>query len=132
MLFRSDAGTFIASSFVYATACDWVRFGECYLRDGRIDGRQVVPEGWAAHGWRIRSIDAETGTPYGAHWWGLPGTGADAWYAGGYAGQRIVVCPDADLVIARFGDSTADQYPALARWCREVVGAAGPAATVRP
>ncbi|MFM8237535.1 MAG: serine hydrolase domain-containing protein [Actinomycetota bacterium] len=127
-----DAGTFIASSFVYATARDWVRFGECYLRDGRAGGRQIVPADWAAHGWRIRSRDPETGTPYGAHWWGLPGPGPEAGYAGGYAGQRVLVCPAADLVVARFGNSEADQYPAIARWCRRVIEAVGSAATFRP
>lgn len=129
---RCDAtGTFVASSFVWATARDWLRFGECYLRDGQGDRGRVLPTGWAEHGWRLRSVDAETGTPYGAHWWGLPGPGPEARYAGGYGGQRVVVCPEADLVIVRFGDSTAERYPAIARWCREVIATAGPVATVR-
>lgn len=124
------AGTFVASSYVYATARDWLRFGACYLHDGVVDGRRVLPVGWVAHGWRLRSVDPGSGTPYGAHWWGLPGAGPDARYAGGYGGQRVVVCPAADLVIARFGASDAAHYPAIARWCREVIAAVGPAATV--
>ena len=30
-----DAGTFIGSSYVYATARDWVKFGQCYLQRRR-------------------------------------------------------------------------------------------------
>ncbi len=124
------AGTFIGSSYVYATARDWVRFGQCYLHDGVCDGRRVVPETWVAHGRRARSVDPEDGRPYGAHWWVLDGV-QDAFYASGYEGQRIVVCPSRGLVVARFGRSTSDHYDALANWCRAVVAACAPPDTVR-
>ncbi len=124
-----SAGTFIGSSYVYATARDWVRFGACYLHDGVCDGRRVVPEGWVAHGRRARSIDPEDGRPYGAHWW-VMNDADDAFYASGYEGQRIVVCPNRALVIARFGRSTSDHYDALLAWCREVVAASAPPDTV--
>lgn len=119
------AGTFIGSSYVYATARDWVRFAQCYLDDGVCNGRRVVPEGWVAHGRRARSVDADSGRPYGAHWWVLDDAD-DAFYASGYEGQRLVVCPRHDLVVARFGRSTSDQYDALLDWCRAVVAASAP------
>ena len=53
--------------------------------------QSFAPAGWADHGWRLRSVDSESGTPYGAHWWGLPGPGPEARYAGGYAGQRVEI-----------------------------------------
>jgi CubicO group peptidase (beta-lactamase class C family) len=118
-----DAGTFIGSSYVYATARDWVKFGQCYRYGGELNGQRVVPETWVEHGRRRRSIDPTDGRPYGAHWWILDGAVHDAFYASGYEGQRIVVCPDLDLVVARFGKSTAEQYDALADWCRSVIGA---------
>ena len=34
-----DAGTFVASSYVYATPRDYARFGLLYLRDGVWDGQ---------------------------------------------------------------------------------------------
>jgi CubicO group peptidase (beta-lactamase class C family) len=117
-----DAGTFIGSSYVYATGLDWVKFGQCYLHDGVTNGRRVVPEGWVAHGTTPRSIDPEDGRGYGAHWWCLPDA-HHAFYASGYEGQRLLVCPELDLVVARFGRSTSDQYDALLDWVRDVVDA---------
>src|SRR3954463_4199146 len=122
-----DAGPFIGSSYVYATARDWVRFGECYLHDGIGNGRRVVPEGWVAHGRRARSVDPENGHLYGAHWWVLDD---DTFYASGYEGQRVLVCPSRELVAVRFGRSTSDQYDALLDWCRAVVAACPPPGTV--
>ena len=65
------SGTFVGSSFCYAVARDWARFGLLFLQDGvwqREDGERlrVLPEGWVKY----------TTTPtkgsfrkYGAHWW---------------------------------------------------------------
>jgi CubicO group peptidase (beta-lactamase class C family) len=78
------AGNWIASSFVYATARDFARFGELYLHDGVWNGRRLVPEGWVAHGTIARSVQASDGRHHGAHWWVEPALGA--FYASGYAG----------------------------------------------
>ena len=126
-----DAGTFVGSSYVYATARDWIRFGQCYLDDGTADGRRVVPDGWVAHGRTQRSIDPTDGRPYGAHWWILRNA-ADAFYARGYEGQRVVVVPSLDLVFVRFGRSTAGQLEAIQAWCRQVVAACSRTGTFTP
>jgi CubicO group peptidase (beta-lactamase class C family) len=109
------AGTWVASSYVHATARDWLRFGQLYL-DG---GRGLVPPGWVDHGRRARSED-EDGVWHGAHWW----TEADGWgtfWAEGYEGQFVIICPAAEAVAVRFGRSP-DRGEQLRRWRRELVG----------
>ena len=120
-----DAGTFIGSSYVYATARDWVKFGQCYMRGGQ----KVVTPAWVAHGTREQSIDPDDGRPYGAHWWILRNA-REVFYASGYEGQRVVACPELDLVFVRFGRSESTQYDALRDWCNSVVAACTPGATV--
>jgi CubicO group peptidase (beta-lactamase class C family) len=115
------AGTFVASSYVHATARDYARFGLLYLRDGVWDGVRLLPDGWVDHGRRERSVD-EDGGRYGAHWW-VVGDDAGSFRAAGYEGQSILICPSFDLVAVRLGKSTADQADALIAWRATVVDA---------
>ncbi|MCU1354334.1 MAG: penicillin-binding protein beta-lactamase class [Acidimicrobiales bacterium] len=105
-----DAGTFVASSFVYATARDWARFGLLALRGGRWDGTQVLPEGWVDHGRARRSADE--GIFHGAHWWDW-NDDLGTFGARGFEGQRIMCVPALDLVVVRLGKSHGDLQPAL-------------------
>lgn len=114
-----SAGTFIASSYVYATARDFARFGLLYLRDGMWDRRRLLPEGWVDHGRRQRSVDEE-GIAYGAHWW-VMGDDMGSFRASGFEGQSIMISPGLDLLAVRLGHSPAEMYPALARWREALV-----------
>ncbi|HEY2812413.1 MAG TPA: serine hydrolase [Acidimicrobiales bacterium] len=116
---RDEAGTFIGSSYFYATARDFARFGLLYLRDGNWDGRRLLPEGWVDHGRRQRSVDAE-GFGYGAHWW-VVDDAQGSFRASGYEGQSILVCPGLDLLAVRLGRSSEEQHPALREWRAAVV-----------
>lgn len=121
-----EAGTWIGSSFVFATARDFARFGLLYLRDGVWDGRRVLPEGWADYGRRM-SDEAPTETfSYGAHWWVVPGS-LGIFQANGYQGQRITVVPALDLIVVRLGVTPVEIAPNLNRWMRELVDAFRPA-----
>ena len=120
-----DAGTWIASSYVWATARDMARFGLLYLRDGTWDGHRLLPAGWVDHGRRARSRDPDDGRLYGAHWW-VVGDDLGTFWANGYEGQSILLCPGLDLVVVRLGKSTAEQYPALSDWRRRMVDAFRP------
>lgn len=113
-VFETDAlGTFVGSSFLFATARDWARFGWLFASDGVWEGRRVLPEGWVKF--------SATPTPqskdgrYGAHWWlklskelggetaaagKLP---ADAMHALGHEGQCLTVIPSLGVVIVRLG-----------------------------
>jgi len=114
------AGTFIGSSFVFATARDFARFGLLYLRDGIWRGRRILPEGWVdyARTPTFQQPDCVDG-PYGAHWW-LDLAGPGSFSANGYEGQYIVVCPDRDLVIVRHGVTPEANQPLVQAWLKDL------------
>ena len=56
-----EAGTWVASSYVRATARDYARFGLLYLRDGMWDGVRLLPAGWVDYGRTMVSIDDPDG-----------------------------------------------------------------------
>jgi CubicO group peptidase (beta-lactamase class C family) len=116
------AGTWVASSTVYATARDFARFGLLYLRDGVWDDRRLLPEGWVDHGRRPRSIDPDDGMIHGAHWW-VVGDDYGSFWASGYNGQSLTVCPELDLVVVRLGETPVERGPHLTRWRSEIVAA---------
>ncbi len=105
------AGTWVGSSYVYATARDFAKFGELYRRDGvTAEGLRILPEGWVDHGRTFvahdDTPDLPTGFDYGRHWWmwpDLPGSMA----AHGYEGQYIVVVPDRELTLVHLGKTDA-------------------------
>lgn len=113
-VFEPDpSGTFVGSSYLFATARDWARFGKLFLRDGVWNGARLLPQGWVAY--------SRTPTPasilggYGAQWWlnaGAPGRPEerpwpelppDAYAARGHSGQYVLVVPSRDLVVVRHG-----------------------------
>jgi len=124
------AGTWVASSFVHATARDLARFGLLYLRDGTWDGRRLLPAGWVDHGRRPRSLDVD-GTYHGAHWW-TGDDGRGTFWASGYRGQRVVLVPAHDLIVVRLGDTPTEHGARLRAWCAGVVAAFDPPGGQRP
>ncbi|HEX6419888.1 MAG TPA: serine hydrolase, partial [Acidimicrobiales bacterium] len=116
-----DAGTFLGSSFVYATAHDYLRFGLLYLRSGVWEGERLLPEGWVDHARRIRSHDPDEDRWYGAHWW-VVGDDLGTFWASGFEGQSLMLCPPLDLMVVRLGRSPDDHHnPNLAAWRAAVV-----------
>jgi CubicO group peptidase (beta-lactamase class C family) len=101
-------GTFIGSSYVYATARDFARFGELYRNDGVApDGTRVLPAGWRDHARTKTAHDDEINLDYGAQWWMWPDfEGSFACH--GYEGQHVVVVPDRQLVVVHLGKIPSD------------------------
>lgn len=113
------AGTFVGSSYVYATARDFAKFGELYRNDGVVDGRRVLPEGWSQHARRFVASD-EDGFDYGRHWWSWPDfPGSLACH--GYEGQYCVVVPDRELVLVHLGKSPIENRPELTDRLRRII-----------
>ncbi|HVX23089.1 MAG TPA: serine hydrolase [Acidimicrobiales bacterium] len=116
------AGTWVASSYLHATARDFARFGLLYLRGGHWDGRQVVPAAWVDTARRPRSVDPTDGQLHSTHWWVTP-DGHGTFSCQGYEGQSVTVCPAADLVLVRLGKTPSDHSADLRRWRADIVDA---------
>jgi CubicO group peptidase (beta-lactamase class C family) len=99
------AGTWIGSSFLFATARDFARFGLFCLRDGVWEGERILPAGWMDRG---RTPTAGSGGEYGAHFW-LAVDGTGNFSANGFRGQYTLMVPERDLVIVRLGTSMPEQ-----------------------
>jgi CubicO group peptidase (beta-lactamase class C family) len=109
------SGTFVGSSYSYATARDWARFGLLYLNDGVWNKERILPEGWVKYT-TTPATTAEIGQ-YGAQWWlnagsktnlsnrKYPELPTDAYWADGFEEQYVMVIPSKKLVIARLGVS---------------------------
>ena len=103
---ETDAsGTFVGSSYSYATARDWARFGLLYLHRGIFAGDTVLSPGWVSY--TLREAPHSNGA-YGAQWWlnhnnKLPDVPADTYFCDGFQGQRIFVIPSRNLVVVRLG-----------------------------
>ena len=113
------SGTFVGSSYVYATARDFARFGELYRNDGVVDGHRVLPEGWRDQARTVVAHD-ENEFDYGRHWWlwsDQPGSLA----CHGYEGQFCVVIPDRELVVVHLGKCPEDRAIELTTRLRTIV-----------
>lgn len=113
------AGTFIGSSFCFATARDFARFGLLYLRGGRWDERQILPRDWVDYARTQTPQPAEREGDYGAHWW-LNLAGPGSFSANGYEGQYTVAVPDLDLVLVRHGKTPLAKKDAVKAWIADV------------
>jgi hypothetical protein len=130
------AGTYALSSFSYATARDWARFGLLYLEDGLFAGERVLPAGWAAHAARP-TPNVDKGR-YGAHFWlnaGPPGeperrpmpqVPADTYHASGFQDQHVVIVPSRRVVIVRLGITMLPTMIDLGALTSEVLAALPP------
>ena len=117
---RFDAsGTFIGSSYVFATARDFARFGYLYLRDGSWGTQRILPEGWVDFA-RTPSPVAPNGE-YGAHFWLAPKSTLGTFSAEGYDGQRLLIVPGLDLVIVRLGRTSPEKMMSVNRFLVDLI-----------
>lgn len=106
MVLEADAhGYFIGSSYGYATARDWARFGQLYLQDGVWKGDSILPKGWVSY---TRTPAKAANGKYGAFFWlnrskTLPDVPEDMFACEGHRGQRIFIIPSRQLVVVRLG-----------------------------
>jgi CubicO group peptidase (beta-lactamase class C family) len=111
---ETDAeGTFVGSSYCFASGRDWTRFGLLYLFDGVWNGDTVLPPGWVEF---TREQAPHSGGKYGAQFWlnksghEIPDAPEDVFFADGYHGQRVYIIPSKRLVIVRLGESKKGEF----------------------
>ncbi|MEW5420621.1 serine hydrolase domain-containing protein [Amorphus sp. 3PC139-8] len=109
-VFETDpAGTFMGSSWLYATARDWARFGQLILQKGLWEGKQVLPVGWVDT--MVEPVQGSGGAFGQGQIWlqsGLPGASEsavppDTLWMRGHDGQTVAIVPSLDLVVVRLG-----------------------------
>jgi CubicO group peptidase (beta-lactamase class C family) len=112
-------GTFVGSSFSYATARDWARFGLLYLNDGYWMGERILPEGWVEFT-AMPAKGAKRGE-YGAQFWlnaGEPGNPSnrtypdvpeDLFYCSGFESQYVWIIPSRNLVVVKLSLTTVQE-----------------------
>lgn len=114
VIIEPDAsGTFVGSSYSFASARDWARFGLLYLNDGVWNGERILPEGWVKYS--TTPAPAAKKKQYGAQWWlnagdpnnpndvQFPGLPTESFIADGFENQFIVIVPSKKLVVVRLG-----------------------------
>jgi len=98
------AGTFVGSSYMYATARDWARLGVFLAHDGVWNGNRILPEGFVAE---MQQPNRTSNGRYSRMQTWLParreGIPADTFFLDGHDGQNVVVIPSLDLVVVRLG-----------------------------
>ena len=106
MVIETDvSGNYIASSYGWATARDWAKFGLLYLNEGNWNGAQILNKSWVDY----TKIPTNTSNGrYGAQFWlnagGVyPNVPKDLFSCNGYQGQHIFIIPSKDVVIVKFG-----------------------------
>ena len=100
-------GTRIGSSYLYATARDYARFGLLFENDGVFNGERILPEGWVKYTTTVAS--ASKGI-YGSFFWlnrgrSLPSVPEDMFACDGHDGQHIYILPTQKLVVVVLGYS---------------------------
>lgn len=109
VLEADERGTYVGSSYLYATARDWARFGQFLLQDGVWKGQRLLPEGFVgamrtptkASGGTYSQVQAWLAGPGGSDGqFGLP---PDTFWMLGHDGQSVAIVPSANLVFVRLG-----------------------------
>lgn len=125
VIWETDAsGTFVGSSYLYATLRDYARFGLLYLHNGNWLGKQLFPYGWVSY--TAAPAKGSRGV-YGAFFWlnrsaFFSGVPADMFYCDGYDGQYIFIIPSRQLVVVRTGCSPNGSFDEK-RFLKEIVAA---------
>ena len=99
---------------IQLTPLGFARFGELHLRNGRWDGRQIIPADWVQASLAPVIETTVAGDRYGMLWWNKTYiVDDDEWttsYCSGNGGNKIFVFPDRDLVVVVTASAYGQRY----------------------
>jgi CubicO group peptidase (beta-lactamase class C family) len=111
---KPDAsGTYVGSSYVNATAIDYVRFGLFYCNNGVWNGEQILPVDWIRQ--TITPFAADPLKHYGYQFWlsgyykdnpskrKYPDVPSAMFYCDGFGFEMVYIIPSKKLVVVRLG-----------------------------
>ena len=107
-IFEVDpAGTMVGSSYLYATARDYARFGLLFENDGVFNGERILQEGWVKY---TTTAASESKGVYGSFFWlnkgkEYPSAPEDMFWCDGHDGQFIFILPGKELIVVVLGYS---------------------------
>lgn len=111
---ETDAsGTFVGSSYCFATTRDWARFGLLFLQDGVWNGERLLPEGWVEYSTQPAK---QSKGKYGAHLWlnagkTFPSVPTDMYYFSGFLDQFVFIFPTENMIVVRLGTAMDGVFP---------------------
>jgi CubicO group peptidase (beta-lactamase class C family) len=130
LVLEPDAsGTYVSSSYSYASARDFARFGLLYYNNGVWNGEQLLPENWVKE--TVQPAPANKQHRYGYQFWlngedennpgkrKYPDAPADMFFADGTGGQNIFIIPSKKLIVVRLGVLRVDEN----KYLKEVIAA---------
>jgi len=102
-----EAGTQVGSSYIYATARDYARYGLLYLQDGMFNNERILPEGWVKY---TTTQGSQNKGEYGSLFWlnksrTFPSAPEDMYSCQGHYGQKIFIIPSKELIVVILGFS---------------------------
>ncbi|WP_332767740.1 serine hydrolase domain-containing protein [Phenylobacterium sp.] len=128
-----ERGVIVGSSYLYATARDWARFGQLYMNGGELNGRRILSKAWvdfvqrpapaaplreyAAH-FRLNPLQEPGGTERE-----YPNLPHDMYLARGHNRQIVAIMPTQRTVIVRLGWTVNDRVFELDRHFSAILAA---------
>ncbi len=114
---QDQQGNYFGGSNMYFTTRNMARLGLLYLNNGRINGRQIIPEEWVSS--CIQSSTSGTNSwgdldnlSYGYLWWRGDINGYEIYTGLGHGGQFVLVIKELNMIIATNSFGQLDWDPA--------------------
>jgi len=114
------SGVFVGSSYMYASAKDWLTLGQFFSGDGMVGERRIVPEGWLQTS--IKPVEGAPLGEYGFQVWLNAGASGNATkrlypkldrefvFFRGHNDQLVAMLPREELVVVRLGATLDDSW----------------------